>query len=72
MRGDKCSKCSNTAKPNQRYCKKCHAEYMKEWRLREKVRIKELEKLNEPTKIRIGNGEVYHKKGDKWGKLINI
>ncbi len=38
---NKCSKCqSNPAKPNQRYCKECHAEYMREWRLKEKGRLK--------------------------------
>lgn len=36
----KCSKCPNPAKPNQRYCKECHAEYMREWRLKEKGRLK--------------------------------
>jgi len=34
-----CSKCPLPAKPNQRYCKECHAEYMREWRLKEKERI---------------------------------
>lgn len=39
----KCSKCqSEPAKPNQRYCKECHAEYMREWRLKEKERILKL------------------------------
>lgn len=37
MKTKPCSKCQlKNDKPNQRYCKKCHAEYMRLWRLKEK------------------------------------
>ena len=29
-----CSRCPNTARPGQRYCGSCHADYQREWRAR--------------------------------------
>jgi hypothetical protein len=35
----RCSKCVNPARPGQKYCKACHAESMRLFRLRQSIKI---------------------------------
>jgi hypothetical protein len=43
--GTLCSNClSNAPKPGQRYCKECHAAYMREWRIGRRPTLEEKEK----------------------------
>lgn len=41
-----CSKCGGDRdRPGQGYCRSCHAEYMKEWRARQRTELESLREL---------------------------
>ncbi len=59
-----CSRCENEAKPGQRYCRTCHAAYMRTWR----PRHSDLLPLARKKAICRAYANVYQKRG----KLIPV